>query len=74
MTQDLGLNQIVDKPTRGENILDLFFTTKPGFIKDFSILSGHSDHEIVIIKTSLQPVRKKPTKRKIHLWTKVDEA
>ena len=74
MSQDLGLSQIVDIPTRGTSILDLFFTNNPDFVKDCSLIAGLGDHEIVLVKTSLQPFRKKPVKRTIHLWTKVDEA
>ena len=74
MAQDLGLTQIVDVPTRGTSTLDLLFTNNPGFVKDCSLLPGLGDHEIVSVKSSLHPFRKKPTKRKIYLWNKVDEA
>ena len=74
MAQDLGLNQVIDFPTRGTATLDLLFTNNPGFVKECSPLSGLGDHEIVSIKSSLHPFRKKPTKRKIYLWNKVDEA
>ena len=73
MSQDLGLSQIVDIPTRGDAILDLLFTNCPDFIENFSLLAGLGDHDIIQAKTSLQPIRKKPTKRRIHLWNRVDE-
>ena len=73
MSQDLGLSQIVDTPTRGTSILDLFFTNNPDFVKNFTIIDGVGDHDIVHVKTSLKPFRKKPVKRTIQLWTKVDE-
>ena len=72
MSQDLGLSQIVDSPTRGTSFLDLFFTNHPDLIKDCNILAGLGDHEIVSIKTSLQAHRKKPTKRLIQLWNKAN--
>ena len=73
MSQDLGLSQIVDVPTRGTTTLDLLFTNLPAFIKSCTVLSGLGDHEIVRIKSSLHPIRKKPTKRTIQLWNRVDE-
>ena len=74
MSQDLGLSQIVDIPTRGTSFLDLLFTNNPGFVKKCSLIAGLGDHEIVRIQSTLHPFRKKPTKRRIHLWNKVDEA
>ena len=73
MSQDLGLSQIVDIPTRGPNILDIFFTNHPLFMSKCQLIAGLSDHEIIKIETSLHPRRKKPAKRKIQLWSKVDE-
>ena len=72
MAQDLGFNQIVDFPTRGSSVLDLCFTNFPNFIKKCELLVGLGDHDIVRILTSLKPFRKKPIKRKIQLWGKVD--
>ena len=74
MSQDLGLSQVVDFPTRGTSILDLFFTNNPDFVKKCSPIGGLGDHEIVRVQTSLQPFRKKPAKRTIQLWNRVDEA
>ena len=74
MAQDLGLSQIVDVPTRGTSFLDLLFTNNPGFVKKCSLIAGLGDHEIARIHSTLNPFRKKPTKRTIHLWNKVDEA
>ena len=71
-SQDLGLTQIVDVPTRGTSILDLLFTNHPDLIKKCYLLSGLGDHEVVRINSSLQAFRKKPTKRRIQLWNKVD--
>ena len=72
---DLGLSQIVDKPTRGAtSILDLCFTNYPHLINKCEIIPGLGDHEIVKISASIRPPRKKPVKREIQLWNKVDEA
>ena len=72
MSQDLGLQQLVDFPTRGTSILDLFFTNKPDLVNECRLLSGLGDHEAVSIKNSLFLKRKKPTKRKILLWNRAD--
>ena len=44
---DSGLTQIVNSPTRENNILDIFLTNRPSLINDCHTLSGISDHEIV---------------------------
>ena len=74
LSHDLGFNQIVDKPTRGNHILDLLFTNRPEIFKNPDILSGPADHDIVSLKCILKPIRKKPAKRKILLWSKVEES
>ena len=73
MAQDLGLSQIVNIPTRGHSLLDLLFTNIPDFVKNCSLSAGLGDHDIVELKSKFQPIRKKPTKRRIHLWNRVDE-
>ena len=47
-TCDYGLTQLVTKPTRLDNTLDLFFTDHPSQITDISVLPGMSDHNIVL--------------------------
>ena len=73
MSHDLGMSQVVDLPTRGPSILDLCFTNFPHLITKCHLLAGMGDHEIVRIVTSIRPPRKKPIKREIQLWNKVDE-
>ena len=72
LAHDLGLTQTVNDPTRGSNILDLFFTNNINFINKTTVISGVSDHEAVTIesKLSLQP-KKSPT-RIIQLWNKAN--
>jgi hypothetical protein len=38
-----NLTQVVREPTRGNNILDLMFTTNPGFISSIEVHPGMSD-------------------------------
>ena len=52
LTNDFSLTQIVDHPTRKENILDLFFTTNPTLVNQVMTvppLSNEADHDIVFI-------------------------
>ena len=73
MSANLGLEQQVREPTRGDNCLDLFFTNIPDLTNKYSIIPGLSDHEAVLVETKLKLTKKKPTKRNINLWKKVDE-
>ena len=73
MSSDLCLDQIIDFPTRDTAILDLIFTNRPDIAKFPKLLAGLGDHEAVTHKISLQPFRKKPTKREILLWNKADK-
>ena len=68
--QDNTLQQIVTKPTRNNNILDLFITNRPTLLNRFEIIPGISDHGIVYVDTNIVPHRQRPTKRKIYLWKK----
>ena len=72
MSQDLGLSQIVNFPTRGTSFLDLLFTNHPDLVKNCNISAGLGDHEAIAIETSLQAHRKKPTKRLIQLWNRAN--
>ena len=42
---DYSLVQMVSKPTRGDNNLDLFLTSNHTLVNNVEILSGISDHE-----------------------------
>ena len=72
---DLGLEQLVDFPTRfnPDNTLDLLFTNRPSLVQKCSV-PGLSEHAAVLISTRLRPAKSKPAKRKILLWKRVDMA
>ena len=56
---DMSLEQIVDFPTRGDNQLDLVFTSHPSHkvcCKPLPPIGLKSDHDIVLQDTSLQAV------------------
>ena len=72
--QDLGLEQIVEFPTRHnpDNTLDLILTNRPTLIQRCEPIPGLSDHIAVLVTTKLQAGPRKPIRRKIHLWKKAD--
>ena len=51
---DYFLEQIIEKPTRGENILDLFATNNHQLVLGYQVLqkSAISDHNLVLITTT----------------------
>ena len=57
-----NLEQLVDKPTRGGNILDLCLTNQPNLVNTVSLSPGISDHDIVIVDACINPKlnKKKP--------------
>ena len=46
---------MVSSPTRGQNNLDLFFTTNPSLVDNVSITPGLSDHDIVMTQVNVKP-------------------
>ena len=66
---------MVQFPTRGDNTLDLIFTSHPSYqerCKSLPPISERSDHDIVLFDTAHQPVRSRPKRRTIYLWKKAD--
>jgi hypothetical protein len=51
------LTQIVREPTRGNNIIDLMFTTNPGLISSVEVHPGMSDHNVTedLVSRCLNP-------------------
>lgn len=47
IAQDHLLEQVVEEPTRGENILDLLFLSNPGTLNRTVLAPGIGDHNIV---------------------------
>ena len=67
IASDLGLEQMIQFPTCGENTLDLIFTSHPSYqerCKSLPPISERSDHDIVLFDTAHQPVRSRPKRRK----------
>ena len=53
------------EPTRGENKLDLFFTTNPSLVKNSTVVPGISDYDMVVTDYELRPIYNRPKPRKI---------
>ena len=76
LANDLFLTQIVDMPTRKNNILDLFFTTNPTLINSCRTsppLSEDADHDIVLVDLDTKPAIPKDADKTIkYLYNKAD--
>ena len=72
MVNECHLKQIVNEPTRGDNILDVFMTNRPSLVNKCATIPGVGDHDAVHIQTDTRAKRVKPIRRKIVLWNKTD--
>jgi len=66
------LEQIVTQPTRGNNILDLCFTTHPGYIEQCTTVPGFSDHDAVIVDLTNLRTSHIKHERKIYLYNRAN--
>ena len=67
-----GLVQLVDEPTRGENILDLILISNPTRVKNISVVPGVADHDAVQLELDISPDRQKQKRRKISIYSRAD--
>ena len=75
---DHGLTQVIDKPTREENMLDLMAVNNPTLLNRTEIIPGISDDNVVFAELDIAPLRQRQTKRKIPIygkakWEEIDE-
>ena len=63
LLNDNGLTQLVTKPTRLENTLDLMKTNNPTRVNRTEILPGISDHDVVLCELDITPTTNKQIKR-----------
>jgi hypothetical protein len=66
--QELDLEQVVNFPTRQDNILDLVLTSHPSLVNRCKPLPGISNHDIVLIDANVRATRTRTPKRNINLW------
>ncbi|KAI8495879.1 hypothetical protein Bbelb_262950 [Branchiostoma belcheri] len=69
---DHGLEQMVDRPTRGENTLYLIVTNNPQLIPRVEVLPGLSDHDAVFCEVIVHPQKRKQAPRLLPLYKKAD--
>ena len=70
---DYGLEQVVEKPNRGDNILDILFIKNPTLVVRSTIIPCVSDHDGIptaLVNTNPAVVKQKP--RNVYLYTKAD--
>ncbi|MEW8547734.1 MAG: endonuclease/exonuclease/phosphatase family protein, partial [Candidatus Thiodiazotropha sp.] len=67
-----GLTQIVEDPTRKNNILDLIITNQPSKVLRVDVIPGISDHDAVFTELDMRPVRYKQKPRQIPLYRKAN--
>ncbi|MEW8544204.1 MAG: reverse transcriptase family protein, partial [Candidatus Thiodiazotropha sp.] len=76
ITKDAFLNQMVAEPTRitesSSSTLDLFFTNNDTLVNQVRVIPGISDHEAVFIESSLKPMKKISSPRRIYKYHKAD--
>ena len=70
--QEHGLEQIVNQPTRHQNILDLFFLNHPSVKHTIDILPGLGDHDIVCVDIEMRSKINKQNPRQIYLYYRAD--
>ena len=71
---DLSLTQLVSEPTRGNNILDVIFSSAPDLMDNVTVGPGISDHCAVFAEAVLKVKRTKNPTRKVFLYNKADPA
>ena len=65
-----NIEQVIDKPTRGDNILDLFLTNNKSALQNFETLPpiGKADHDIVYIEINARPNRQNTPHHNVFIY------
>lgn len=67
-----NLAQIINTPTRGDNILDLVFASHPDLIHSLTCIEGLSDHRTISFNLSIPVPRQNPRKKLIRDYNKAN--
>ena len=69
-----NLSQLVETPTRGDNILDLIFSTNEALVNNVTVGSefSTSDHKKVMFDINLQIYEKKYSEEMIYMYSRGD--
>ena len=57
MLDDIGLVQMVNEPTRYDNVIDLFLISNHTLVQKIEIVPGIADHDIVVADVNIKPLR-----------------
>jgi len=74
ITLEASLTQMHLEATRGNNLLDLYFTNNPTLVKSSKSIPGISDHDMVITDSDIKPVKSTSKSRKVLHYNKADWA
>ena len=66
---ELGFEQMIQNPTRGENFLDLFLINNPNLVPRTETLPGLSDHDAAYMEVQIHPPRRRQPRRRIPLYS-----
>ena len=69
---DFLLEQIILEPTRGDNILDLCFTSHPASIHHYKTVPNLSDHDAIIIETFYNIPINKRLKKRVYCYNRAN--
>ena len=69
---DLFLNQLVTKPTRGNTILDLLFSSRPALVQNINVCPGINDHSDIMAEILLKATTTKQPARKVFMCAQAD--
>ena len=72
--KDNDLFQSNEQTTRGDSLLDLFFTNRPSLHTRTCTLPPLGDHDIIMTDNNICPARIKPQPRVVHIWKKANVA
>lgn len=69
---DQSLTNIQHQSTRVHNNLDLYLTSIPSLVKEYDVVPGLSDHDMVVIDSEISPMFSHSKPRKIPLHHKAN--
>ncbi|XP_076443976.1 uncharacterized protein LOC143282261 [Babylonia areolata] len=72
LLNDVGMEQVVQEPTRLENTLDLVLTNSPHLIPRVNVIPGLSDHDIVFCEFQTKVTLGRQPQRQIPLYQKAN--
>ena len=70
--KDNDLFQCNETNTRGDSLLDLFFTNRPSLQSRTCTLPPLGDHDIIMTDNNICPAKIKPQPRIVHIWKKAN--